>query len=85
MTHRPKILTFDVVGTLIDFETGMKNALREILGSKGGVLDFEAFLTEYRALRNRPDKLLFPEDLAPIPLHVAGNSDRSDNRRAGSE
>jgi len=75
MTRRPKVLTFDVVGTLIDFETGMKNALLEILGPKGGTLDFEAFLTEYRALRNRPGKLLFPEDLAPIYLQLAGKFD----------
>lgn len=71
MTHKPKILTFDVVGTLIDFENGMKNALLQILGKEGESLDFEAFLTEYRALRNRSDKLLFPEDLAPIYLTLA--------------
>ena len=71
MTRKPKVLTFDVVGTLIDFENGMKNALLQILGKEGATLDFEAFLTEYRALRNRPDKLLFPEDLAPIYLILA--------------
>ncbi|GAP24817.1 HAD-superfamily hydrolase [Gluconobacter frateurii NBRC 101659] len=71
MTCKPKVLTFDVVGTLIDFENGMKNALLKILGKEGKTLDFEAFLTEYRALRNRPDKMLFPEDLAPIYLILA--------------
>jgi len=71
MTRAPKVLTFDVVGTLIDFETGMKNALLGILGADGERLDFEAFLTEYRGLRNRSEKLLFPEDLAPIYLALA--------------
>ncbi|UMM08068.1 HAD-IA family hydrolase [Gluconobacter frateurii] len=71
MTRQPKVLTFDVVGTLIDFENGMKNALLQILGTRGGTLDFEEFLTEYRALRNRSEKKLFPEDLAPIYLILA--------------
>ncbi|MBR0559786.1 HAD-IA family hydrolase [Neokomagataea anthophila] len=71
MTRKPKILTFDVVGTLIDFEQGMKNALSKVLGAANNTLDFEAFLTEYRVLRNRSDKLLFPEDLAPIYLSLA--------------
>jgi len=71
MTRKPKVLTFDVVGTLIDFENGMKNALLKILGKEGKTLDFDACLTEYRALRNRPDKMLVPEDLAPIYLILA--------------
>lgn len=72
MTRKPKVLTFDVVGTLIDFENGMKNALLQILGERGEALDFEEFLTEYRVLRNRSEKKLFPEDLAPIYLTLAG-------------
>lgn len=71
MTRKPKVLTFDVVGTLIDFEQGMKNALSKILGTANNTLDFEEFLTEYRVLRNRSDKFLFPEDLAPIYLSLA--------------
>ncbi|GBR46311.1 HAD-IA family hydrolase [Neokomagataea thailandica] len=71
MARKPKILTFDVVGTLIDFEGGMKNALGKLLGPKKETLDFELFLTEYRALRNRSEKLLFPEDLALIYLSLA--------------
>jgi len=59
MTCKPKVLTFDVVGTLIDFENGMKNALLKILGKEGKTLDFEAFLTDYRALRNRQTKCCF--------------------------
>ena len=71
MTRFPKVLTFDVVGTLIDFETGMKNALLGILGANHDSLDFEAFLTDYRGMRNRSGKQLFPEDLAPIYLALA--------------
>ena len=31
-----KVLTFDVVGTLIDFETGVLDAVRKISGRKAG-------------------------------------------------
>ncbi|MGN7870742.1 HAD-IA family hydrolase [Paracoccus sp. 22332] len=39
-----KVLTFDVVGTLIDFETGVLNAIRELGGPKAAAAsDYEIF------------------------------------------
>ncbi|WP_323989604.1 HAD-IA family hydrolase [Nguyenibacter sp. L1] len=71
MTRTPRVLTFDVVGTLIDFERGMHDSLRALRGPDAPPLDFESFLTAYRGMRNRPDKRLFPEDLEPIYHELA--------------
>lgn len=68
MARAPKALTFDVVGTLIDFETGMIDALRAICAK---AVDREAFLTAYRKMRARGNTLAFPEDLKPIYLTLA--------------
>jgi putative hydrolase of the HAD superfamily len=42
-----KALTFDVVGTLIDFETGVLNAVRRIGGAKAGALSDDAIFGPY--------------------------------------
>lgn len=63
MPKLPKALTFDVVGTLIDFEAGMIRALKTLCGKE---IDREAFLTAYRGMRARGQTLPFPEDLKPI-------------------
>ncbi|NHN87118.1 HAD-IA family hydrolase [Acetobacter conturbans] len=63
MPRFPKALTFDVVGTLIDFETGMIRALQTLCGKD---IDREAFLSAYRGMRARGTTLPFPEDLKPI-------------------
>lgn len=45
-----KVLTFDVVGTLIDFETGVLNAIRELGGPKAAAAsDYEIFEPYLRA------------------------------------
>jgi len=48
-----KVLTFDVVGTLIDFEGGMLAYLRQAVPTSP-VTD-EQFLAAYRAARKSPD------------------------------
>lgn len=56
-----KVLTFDVVGTLIDFERGMLDYLHA-LAPDTGVSD-EDFLAAYRQARKRPDTVWYPDDL----------------------
>lgn len=68
MVKFPEALTFDVVGTLIDFETGMIRSLQTLCGKE---IDREAFLTAYRGMRARGKTLPFPEDLKPIYLSLA--------------
>lgn len=66
MKRLPKALTFDVVGTLIDFETGMMNFIHTQCGEAGAKVEREAFLTAYREMRARGETLNFPDDLMPI-------------------
>lgn len=54
-----KVLTFDVVGTLIDFERGMLDYLHTV---STAVAD-EDFLAAYRQARKRPDTQPYPDDL----------------------
>lgn len=56
-----KVLTFDVVGTLIDFERGMLDYLRAAV--PGAEVDDESFLEAYRQERKKPDTLAYPDDL----------------------
>lgn len=56
-------VTFDVVGTLIDFERAIKEGLAEIAEGAGVVVDGEAALSHYRAARYEPGALRFPDDL----------------------
>jgi putative hydrolase of the HAD superfamily len=57
-----KVLTFDVVGTLIDFETGMLNFLRTSGTADPSITD-AAILDAYRAARGAPKTQPFPDDL----------------------
>ncbi|MBB3945473.1 putative hydrolase of the HAD superfamily [Rhizobium skierniewicense] len=66
-----KYLSFDVVGTLIDFESGLTDCLQQIAGENGVTLDAEAALTLYRAARYLPDVGLFPDDLVRVYLVIA--------------
>lgn len=68
MARFPKALTFDVVGTLIDFESGMMDALQKLCGV---AIEREAFLSAYRGMRARGQTLPFPQDLKPIYLQLA--------------
>ncbi len=58
----PRVLTFDVVGTLIDFETGILDHLRRL---RPGIED-EATLAAYRTARADPSAGPFPDDLVRV-------------------
>lgn len=69
--HEFKYMTFDVVGTLIDFEGGITTCLEEIAGEVGVSLDGEAALSLYREARYMDEALLFPDDLARVYMVIA--------------
>ena len=48
-----KVLTFDVVGTLIDFETGVLNAVRKISGDKAAELSDDEIFASYKRGRDK--------------------------------
>lgn len=58
-----RYMTFDVVGTLIDFESGLTSSLAAIAKDAGVALDGEEALTHYRAARYMDEALKFPDDL----------------------
>nr|WP_276314891.1 HAD-IA family hydrolase [Rhizobium changzhiense] len=64
-------MTFDVVGTLIDFEGGLKACLAEIAAEAGTEIDGEQALGLYRAARYSKDADLFPDDLVRVYLAIA--------------
>jgi putative hydrolase of the HAD superfamily len=57
-----RVMTFDVVGTLIDFEGGMLSYLRKSGAAPSDVSD-AAILDAYRASRTAGKTLRFPDDL----------------------
>lgn len=69
--REPKVLTFDVVGTLIDFETGILTYLRRRCGPAAAALSDDAILAPYRRARSRPDVIAFPDDLEPLYRVIA--------------
>lgn len=66
-----KYMSFDVVGTLIDFEGGLKSCLQEIATEAGVQIDGEEALSLYRAARYSDDADLFPDDLVRVYLAIA--------------
>ncbi|MBT9371263.1 HAD-IA family hydrolase [Rhizobium sp. CSW-27] len=66
-----RYLTFDVVGTLIDFEGGIKTCLAEIAAEAGVAVDGEEALSLYRTARYAADADLFPDDLVRVYLAIA--------------
>jgi putative hydrolase of the HAD superfamily len=66
-----KYLSFDVVGTLIDFESGLTNCLKQIGKEHGIAIDGEVALALYRKARYLPDVGLFPDDLVRVYLVIA--------------
>ncbi|TPJ31851.1 HAD-IA family hydrolase [Mesorhizobium sp. B2-7-2] len=66
-----KYVTFDVVGTLIDFEGGITTCLAEIAAEAGASVDGEEALALYRQARYMPDAKLFPDDLARVYMVIA--------------
>jgi putative hydrolase of the HAD superfamily len=59
-------MTFDVVGTLIDFEGGIKECLSTIATEAGTAVNGEEALALYRAARYDADADLFPDDLVRV-------------------
>lgn len=64
-------VTFDVVGTLIDFEGAIKKGLSEIAAKEGVELDGEAALSVYRDARYEKGAGLFPDDLGRCYSRIA--------------
>lgn len=59
-----KALSFDVVGTLIDFERGMLDYLRQVAPSS--TLTDDEFLVAYRGSRASDQSTWYPDDLARV-------------------
>jgi putative hydrolase of the HAD superfamily len=64
-------MSFDIVGTLIDFEAGLVGPLADIAAEQNMPLDGERALTLYRAARYSPEALRFPDDLARVYQVIA--------------
>jgi len=62
--HQFKVLTFDVVGTLIDFEGGMLAYLRTLVPASR--LGDDEFLVAYRNARKSADSTWYPDDLERV-------------------
>nr|WP_254615638.1 HAD-IA family hydrolase [Cupriavidus basilensis] len=62
-------MSFDVVGTLIDFERGMLNYLHQAVPDAG--ISDEAFLDAYRRARGNNNALRFPDDLVRVWSEIA--------------
>ena len=70
-----RIITFDVVGTLIDFETGILNYIQAIAKRGGLTLSAQQILEAYAVAEDHqhhltPD-LPFPSMLAPMYIEMA--------------
>ena len=66
-----RYLSFDVVGTLIDFESGLTGALAEIAAENGVAFDAERALDLYRQARYMPGVGHFPDDLVRVYKIIA--------------
>lgn len=66
-----KVLTFDVVGTLIDFETGILNYVRAVGGASAAAHSDDEILGAYRAGRADPEAGWFPDDLVRVYKQMA--------------
>lgn len=66
-----EVMTFDVVGTLIDFESGILAGLDAIAREAGVEVDGEEALRLYRAERYAPGAGRFPDDLARCYANIA--------------
>jgi 2-haloalkanoic acid dehalogenase type II len=70
-----EVLSFDCYGTLIDWETGIWDALQPLLGRHGGGLSRVQALVEFGAHENRIESerptLLYPDLLAAVHAALA--------------
>ncbi|WP_306152162.1 HAD-IA family hydrolase [Roseovarius sp. MMSF_3281] len=57
-------VSFDVVGTLIDFESAITGAIDSVAAEAGVEIDREKVLAFYGALRREPEAGLYPDDMA---------------------
>lgn len=64
-------MSFDVVGTLIDFEGGLTTCLQGIAAEANVKIDSEEALSLYRAARYSEKADLFPDDLVRVYLAIA--------------
>ena len=71
-------VTFDVVGTLIDFEGAIKDGLAEIAQRENVEIDGEVALSVYRDARYEPGALRFPDDLGRCYSRIASALDLPD-------
>ncbi len=69
--QEPKVLTFDVVGTLIDFETGLLTYLRQACGAAVARMDDDTILAAYQHARANPATIRFPDDLVRVYREIA--------------
>ena len=80
MAREPKVLTFDVVGTLIDFESGILAYLRRTCPGAAALTD-DAILDPYRNARSSKDAWLFPDDLVRCYREIAPKLGFPDDER----
>lgn len=66
-----KVLTFDVVGTLIDFEGGMIAYIRKVSGLAPGRLPDDRILESYRRVRAGSARMRYPDTLVPVYREMA--------------
>jgi putative hydrolase of the HAD superfamily len=66
-----KALTFDVVGTLIDFEGGMIDYIRNTAKANASQLGDDAILEAYRRSRGTPSSARYPDDLVRVYADMA--------------
>ncbi|NWB10512.1 HAD-IA family hydrolase [Pseudomonas sp. D5002] len=74
-----KALTFDVVGTLIDFEAGILAHVREVAGEAGQARSDDEILKAYREARALPDSGWWPDDLERCYHLIAAKLGLPDN------
>ncbi len=75
-----KVLTFDVIGTLIDFETGLLRAVRSLGGPKAAAASDDDIFEPYKRGR---DRFYGRSSVAmkDVYLHVAGEMGFATTRR----
>jgi putative hydrolase of the HAD superfamily len=69
--ERFKVLTFDVVGTLIDFERGIVDYIRKVAGPTAERIGEDAILEAYRRSRAAPEAGWYPDDLVRVYADMA--------------
>jgi putative hydrolase of the HAD superfamily len=81
-----RILSFDVVGTLIDFETGILRYVRSVAQRHGTGVEDRAILETYAEAEHRQHGLTpnlpFPEMMAPMFRHMASKLGLPEDEKA---